>query len=70
MEIAESITEIKMVCDCGAKASVNARFDSDGNIVFEGEQIALGGNDRYRAMCRKCWTKARREYLKKKEAEK
>jgi thymidine kinase len=69
MEIAESITEIKMVCDCGAKASVNARFDENGNIVFEGEQIALGGNDRYRAMCRKCWTKARREYLKKKEAE-
>ena len=66
MEIAESITEIKMVCDCGAKASVNARFDENGNIVFEGEQIALGGNERYRAMCRKCWTKARREYLKNK----
>lgn len=66
MELAESITEIKMVCDCGAKASVNARFDDAGNIVFEGDQVVLGGNDRYRAMCRKCWTKARREYLTKK----
>lgn len=66
MELAESITEIKMVCDCGAKASVNARFDDAGNIVFEGDQVVLGGNDRYRAMCRKCWTRARREYLAKK----
>lgn len=60
MEIAESITEIKMVCDCGAKATVNARLDDQGNVIFEGEQVVLGGNDRYRAMCRKCWTKARR----------
>ncbi|MCQ2401010.1 MAG: thymidine kinase [Lachnospiraceae bacterium] len=60
MEIAESISEIKMVCDCGAKATVNARLDDEGNIVFEGEQVVLGGNDRYIAMCRKCWTKAKR----------
>lgn len=64
MEIAESITEIKMVCDCGAKATVNARFDDNGQIVFEGEQVVLGGNDRYRAMCRKCWMKAKREHEK------
>jgi len=64
MEIAESITEIKMVCDCGAKATVNARLDDQGNIVFEGDQVVLGGNDRYRAMCRKCWTKARRQSKK------
>ena len=69
MEIAESITEIKMVCDCGAKATVNARFDDNGKIVFEGDQVVLGGNDRYRAMCRKCWTKARREYISNKEAQ-
>ena len=61
MEIAESITEIKMVCDCGAKATVNARLDNEGNVLFEGEQVCLGGNDRYRAMCRKCWTRARKE---------
>ena len=61
MEIAESITEIKMVCDCGAKATVNARLDDEGNVIFEGEQVVLGGNDRYRAMCRKCWTQAKRK---------
>ena len=66
MELAESITEIKMVCDCGAKATVNARFDDEGNILFEGSQVVLGGNDRYRSMCRKCWTKARKEWLKNK----
>jgi len=61
MEIAESITEIKMVCDCGAKATVNARLDDAGNVIFQGEQLVLGGNDRYRAMCRKCWMKAKAE---------
>ena len=54
-EIAESITEIKSVCRCGSKAIVNARLDGNGRVVFEGEQIALGGNGRYVAMCRKCW---------------
>ncbi len=56
-EIAESISEIKSVCRCGAKATVNARLDDNGNIVFKGEQVVLGGNDRYMAMCRRCWLK-------------
>ena len=56
-EIAESISEIKSVCRCGAKATVNARLDGNGNVVFSGEQVVLGGNDRYLAMCRKCWLK-------------
>lgn len=60
-EIAESISEIKSVCRCGAKATVNARMDDYGNIVFRGEQVVLGGNDRYIAMCRKCWLKKKRE---------
>ena len=58
-EIAESISEIKSVCTCGAKATVNARLDDEGNIVTEGSQVVLGGNDRYMAMCRKCWLKRR-----------
>lgn len=56
-EIAESITEIKSVCKCGAKATVNARLDDDGNVVYSGEQVCLGGNDRYVAMCHDCWEK-------------
>ncbi len=60
-EIAESISEIKSVCTCGAKATVNARLDENGKIVTEGSQVLLGGNDRYVAMCRKCWLKYRAE---------
>lgn len=58
-EIAQSISEIKSVCTCGAKATVNARIDGNGRIVTEGSQVCIGGNDRYVAMCRKCWLKRR-----------
>ena len=55
MELADSITEIKTICECGRKATVNARFDENGMIITEGAQVVLGGNDRYIAMCHKCW---------------
>ena len=55
MEIADSITEIKTICECGRKATVNARFDGNGRIITEGAQVVLGGNDCYTAMCHKCW---------------
>lgn len=55
MELADSITEIKTVCACGAKATVNARIDARGRILTDGEQVLLGGNDRYAAMCHRCW---------------
>lgn len=55
MELADSITEIKTICECGRKATVNARFDDSGRIITEGDQVVLGGNDRYTAMCHKCW---------------
>lgn len=54
-EVADSIAEIKTICGCGAKATVNARIDEEGHIVTEGTQVVLGGNDRYLAMCHKCW---------------
>lgn len=56
-EIADSITEIKSVCTCGKKAIVNARIDENANILTEGEQIEIGGNDRYESMCWSCWQK-------------
>ena len=62
-EIAESISEIKSVCTCGAKATVNARIDENGKIVTEGSQVLLGGNDRYVAMCRRCWLRRKAEEL-------
>ena len=55
MELADSITEIKTVCACGRKATVNARIDENGKIITEGAQVLLGGNDSYIAMCHKCW---------------
>ena len=54
MELADSITEIKTVCACGHKATVNARI-AGGRIVTEGEQVFLGGNESYVAMCYMCW---------------
>lgn len=55
MELADSLTEIKTVCACGRKATVNARLDSRGRILTQGDQVFLGGNDSYIAMCHKCW---------------
>ena len=55
MELADSITEIKTVCACGRKATVNARVDPTGRIITQGDQVFLGGNDSYVAMCHKCW---------------
>ena len=60
MELADVIEEIKTMCDCGAKATVNARIN-DGYIVTEGAQVVLGGNDCYIAMCHKCYVAGIRE---------
>lgn len=57
-EVADSITEIKTICSCGSKATVNARIDENGSILTEGEQVLLGGNERYIAMCHRCFAKA------------
>ena len=61
MELADSLTEIKTVCSCGRKATVNARIDGAGRIVTEGSQVLLGGNDSYVAMCHQCWKRKIRE---------
>jgi len=54
-EIADSISEIKTVCSCGEKAIINARLDEELHVVTEGNQVMLGGNESYVAMCHKCW---------------
>lgn len=66
-EIAESIAEIKSICKCGRKATVNARMDDAGNVVFTGDQVCLGGNDRYVPMCRKCWQEKKNAWLAKEQ---
>lgn len=60
-EIADTIDEIKSTCTCGRKTIVNARIDSHGDIITEGAQVEIGGNDRYIAVCRKCWRNKRIE---------
>ena len=64
MEIADTIQEIKTICDCGAKATVNARIDGNGYIITEGAQVVLGGNDSYIAMRHKCYIQGIREHRK------
>lgn len=64
MEVADTIQEIKTICDCGAKATVNARIDGQGHIVTQGEQVFLGGNDAYVAMCHRCYVNGIREHKK------
>ena len=56
-EVADSISEIKTICECGSKATINARLDGEGNVLTEGSQVMLGGNESYIAMCHRCWKK-------------
>lgn len=64
MEVADTIQEIKTICDCGNKATVNARIDAEGHIITQGEQVFLGGNDSYIAMCHRCWLRGIKENRK------
>ena len=55
MELADTIDEVKHVCSCMDKSIVNARLDAMGNIITEGAQVEIGGNEKYEAMCWRCW---------------
>lgn len=58
LTLADDLQELKTICDCTRKASMNLRIDALGRKVTEGEQIAIGGNERYRAVCPACYYKA------------
>lgn len=64
-EIADTIDEIKSTCTCGRKTIVNARIDANGEIITQGQQVEIGGNDRYMAVCRKCWRNKRIEHSRR-----
>ena len=51
--LADDITELKTICHCGRKATMNLRVDAQGRGVREGAQVEIGGNERYVAMCRR-----------------
>ncbi len=57
MAWADEIKEIKTICHCGKKATMNARVDASGKMEKEGEQIEIGGNERYVSLCRSCFAK-------------
>jgi thymidine kinase len=61
LEIADTIDEVKSTCSCGRKTIVNARVNSAGEIITEGAVVEIGGNDRYVAVCRRCWRNKRIE---------
>lgn len=60
-EIADSISEVKSICKCGRKAIVNARMDREGNIITEGAQVDIGGNEKYESMCWECWNELKQK---------
>ena len=64
-EIADTIDEIKSTCSCGRKTIVNARIDSHGDMVQEGAQVEIGGDEKYIAICRNCWRNKRIEQATK-----
>ncbi len=55
LTLADDLEEMKTICACARKASMNMRLDGNGRRVREGEQVVIGGNERYRAVCPSCF---------------
>jgi len=55
LALADDIEELKNICSCGKKATMNVRVDEEGRRIREGEQISIGGNERYRQACGRCF---------------
>ncbi len=61
LALADKLVELKAVCECGRKATMNLRVDAEGRAVASGQQTEIGGNDRYVALCRRHFTERIRE---------
>jgi thymidine kinase len=61
LALADTMIELKAVCECGRKATMNLRVDEEGHAVASGEQTEIGGNDRYIALCRRHFFQRLRE---------
>jgi thymidine kinase len=55
LTLADSLEEMKTICACARKATMNMRIDAQGRRVNDGEQVVIGGNERYRAVCPGCF---------------
>jgi thymidine kinase len=62
-ELADDINEMKISCSCGRKAIINARFNENNEIVINGEQVLIGGEDIYKPLCSKCYTEEVKKVL-------
>jgi thymidine kinase len=58
LALADEMREARTICFCGKKATMVVRKDADGRVLTAGEQIAIGGNDRYESLCRRHWREA------------
>ena len=58
LALADEMKEVKTICHCGRKATMNLRTDAEGSAIREGAQVEIGGNERYVAMCRKHFREA------------
>lgn len=58
LALADDLIELKTICHCGRKATMNLRVAADGRAIKEGAQVEIGGNDRYVAMCRRHYKEA------------
>ena len=58
LAIADEMREVRTICECGRKATMVVRIDGDGNVVQDGAQIQVGGNESYVSYCRVHWKKA------------
>lgn len=54
LEIADDIIEIESICACGRKCIINSKYDN-GKIIYEGNEVDIGGNEKYIALCYRCW---------------
>ena len=55
LTLADDLEEMKTICACARKATMNIRIDAQGRRVQQGEQVVIGGNERYRAVCPGCF---------------
>lgn len=58
LAIADELREVRTICKCGRKATMVVRQDADGNVIREGAQIDVGGNEKYVSYCRRHWEEA------------
>jgi thymidine kinase len=58
LALADEMREARTICHCGKKATMVVRKDDSGRVLTEGDQIAIGGNDRYESLCRRHWREA------------